>query len=330
MTEETKRNEQEEETERREETEEEPQVYSVKKGLTGWKFGRREFLIGATTAAAAATAAAMTTLDKSTGETSETAEVLEDSISLAVAMLAMVAVKPGQSFAQVWRFTNKSDTAWCRGATLHLADGDQIQAPALVPVSDIAPGETVAVRVDMVAPAELDTYQGSWHLQVAGKTTPVASGPLIVLNGCIVESSHPYENNTSQTWTVTNPDTNAQSTRVHFSRVEVQDNHDYLILKDNTGQEHQRITGNYPSGLWSGPVPGSVVQVQLVTDSSVTRWGFCLDQVETTCLVYLPLVIRQPTPTRTPTPTATPCACYSHCSCNPHCTCDRVHYWYPC
>jgi len=107
-----------------------------------------------------------------------------------------------------------------------------------------------------------------------------------------------------------------------LSQVDVESGYDYIILKDGTGQEYQRITGRYPSGLWSNPVPGRVVQVQLVTDSSVTRWGFCLDQVETAHVIYLPIVIKQPTPT--------PCSCHGVCSCvGDYCSCDTVHYWYP-
>jgi len=295
--------------------EEEPQIYSVEKELTGWNFSRREFLAAAATAAAAVTAAAMAATGESGETTSEAARVLGDSIPLAVTMPAMTAVRPGQSFTQVWRFTNKSDTTWCRGARLHLVDSDQMQAPASVVVPDIAPGETVAIQVEMAAPAEPGAYQGSWHLQVADNADPLASGPFVVLNGCIAESPHPYENDMDQTWEVTNPDTNAQSTQVHFSKVDVEANYDYIILKDSEGQEHQRITGSYPSGLWSNPVPGRVVQVQLVTDSTDTRWGFYLDQVETIHLVYLPFVARQATqatpnktstPTKTPIPTKTP------------------------
>jgi len=321
-------------TPQEQDTEEEPQVYSVKKGLTGWKFSRREFLTAAATAAAA-TAAAMATGDKSKEATPERIEDSEDSIPLAVAMLAIMAVKPVQSFAQVWRLTNNSDTAWCRGAKLVSVDDAQVQAPTSVPVPDIAPGKTVAVQAEMVAPAEPGTYQSNWRLQAAGNTAPVPLSPLVVSNGCIAESSHPYENNLSQGWTVTNPDENACSTRAHFSQVDLVPG-DYIILKDSTGKEHQRITDSYPSGLWSQLVPGSVVQVELVTNDSGTGWGFCLDQLEAICFVYLPLVSKSPTstptvtPTRTPTPTHTPCPCYSHCSCNPHCTCDYVHYWYPC
>jgi hypothetical protein len=181
--------------------------------------------------------------------------------------------------------------------------GDQMPSPASVTMPDIAPGESVAVQVEMVAPAEPGRY--NWRLQVADDIVPVASGPLVVLSECIVESPHPYENDLSQTWTVANPDEDAHSTRVHFSKVDLQSD-DYIILKDDTGQEYQRITGSYPMGLWSKSVPGRVVQIQLVTGPSGTGWGFCLDQVETVRLMYLPLVFKQYTPFEIPSVTVTP------------------------
>jgi len=311
--------------------EEEPQIYSVEKELTGWNFSRREFLAAAATAAAAVTAAAMAATGESGETTSEAVKVLGDSIPLAMTMPVMMAMRPGESFTQVWQFANKSDTAWCKGARLHLVDGDQMQAPASVTVPDIAPGETAAVQVEMVAPAEPGTYQGSWQLQSAVSTDPVASGPFVLQNGCLIESDHLYENNFDYTWPpVTNPDTDAQSTRVHFSYVDVKPG-DYIILKDGTGTEYQRITGSYSSGLWSNSVPGREIQVQLLTNSSGVGEGFCLDQVETAHVVYFPIVFRQPTPTPSPTPTPTPRPTATPCGCDGyHCTCVPVHYWYPC
>lgn len=328
-----------------------PQVYSVKKGLEGWKFSRREFIAATAAAAAAATAVAAGVANKAGVMVSEVGDEQGDLLTLAMTALALAVVGPAQPFVQYWRFTNNSPTVWCRGARLHLTDGEKVQAPASVQVPDIAPGETVAVQVDLVAPAEPGVHQSGWQLHIGDDETPAASGTFVVQAGCIAESAHPYENDTFQTWTVTNPDSSAERTRVHFSQVDVEMGWDYVILMDGTKQEIQRITGSYPSGLWSNSIPGTTVLVVLQTDSSVTGWGFCLDQVETdltvSYYVYLPLVIKQPTPTNTPLPTATPCACYGvcschgvcscvgHCSCNPHCTCDQVctcdviHYWYP-
>lgn len=139
-------------------------------------------------------------------------------------------------------------------------------------------------RIDARAAVALDT--------VPPTPTPTPSN-------CLAESPHPYSNDMNQTWTVTNPDTAATTSRVHFSRIELETNYDFIIIRDANGNEIQRLTGSYTSGIWSNPVPGRTVQVQLTTDYSITAWGFCLDQIETTDV----------TPTPTPTPTTTPGVC---------------------
>ncbi len=311
--------------------EEAPQVYSIKKEGDGWKFSRREFLIAAATAAATATGAAMHALRRSQDTAEPDAESAE-LIHLEMAIPAMMLVSPGQTFVQVWTFTNRSDKSRCHGARLRLLGIDEMKAPAMLDIPEIGPGETVEVPVEMTAPAGKDAYRAAWSLEADEGTPPLASGPFVVLSTCIAESPHPYPNSYNNTWTVTNPDTEAERTRVHFSQLEVETNWDYVYLKDESGQVHQTITGYYSSGLWSVPIPGRVVQVQLTSDSTVQAWGFCLDQIQTIRgICYLPIIRREPTPTptRTPTPTPTPCKCYGVCTCNPHCTCDLIHYWYP-
>jgi hypothetical protein len=320
--------------------EEAPEVYSVQKGLGGWKFGRREFMTAAAAAAAAATVGGMAAMDKSKETVAEMVDLAGDSFPLAVAMLAMVAVEPAQAFTQVWRFTNSSESDSFRGASLYLLDGNPMKGPMSIAVPDIAPGETVAVQAELVAPAEPGIYQNTWRLQPAGDMAPVSFSPFVLQNGCIVESPHPYENSMVESYQVINPDESALSTRVHFSQVEL-DIGDYIALKDSMDREQQRIAGSYPEGLWSEGVPGRVVRVELATNLDGTAWGFCLDRIESTGRIYFPFLLKEPsptptpTPTRTPTPTATRCSCDGYCSCNPHCTCDRVctcdtiHYWYP-
>ena len=104
-----------------------------------------------------------------------------------------------------------------------------------------------------------------------------------------IESVHPYANDYDNTWTVTNPDGAATATRVHFSRIELEDRVDYIIVTDVSGNEFQRITGVYTTGLWTDPVIGRDVKILLVTDSNVGKWGFAIDQVESiaqTSLIY--------------------------------------------
>lgn len=381
MTKETKRNKQEEETRREEGTEEDPQIYTVKKGLAGWEFSRREFLAAA---AAAATAAAVGAGDKPEQVAAKPVQLLEDRTEP-----AMTDLEPGQPFAKVLRFKNTSGIAWGHGKRLYLVGGDEMQAPASVAVPNAAPGDTVTVRLDLVAPTTPGYYQINWHFPITDTLSYVSYLPLVVGGsaspavststptststsapsstptstrtptrtptssrtptrtprptttptspfagtptptptgqGCLVETPHPYQSNVSETWILINPNPDAEGTRVHFSKVSLEAEHDYIILKDSTGQVYQRITGAYLDGLWSMPVLGRYVQVQLVTDSRTTRWGFCLDQLETTARPPTPTRV----PTRTPTSTATrrPCSCVGHCS--GYCSCVPVHYWYP-
>jgi hypothetical protein len=98
-----------------------------------------------------------------------------------------------------------------------------------------------------------------------------------------LRSSHPYHNNTDQTWTVLNDDPSpGQATRMHFSKVDLEENVDWLILSDIDDNPYQYITGSHPDGLWSIGVPGIAIKVRLVSDENVERWGFNVDQLQST------------------------------------------------
>lgn len=79
-------------------------------------------------------------------------------------------MEPGESFTKTWRVENCGAIAWDAGVTLRFVDGDQMGAPASVPVPDVASGETVDISVDMVAPSETGTFRGDWRLQLADGT----------------------------------------------------------------------------------------------------------------------------------------------------------------
>jgi PKD repeat protein len=100
-------------------------------------------------------------------------------------------------------------------------------------------------------------------------------------SNCLIESQHPYPDNYNHTWTITNPDSNATASMIHFSSLETETGYDFVIVMDAWGHEMQRISGCYPSGLWSNVVRGSTVQVQFTSDSSVNGWGFCVDRIIT-------------------------------------------------
>ncbi|MFH1811659.1 MAG: CUB domain-containing protein [Pseudomonadota bacterium] len=91
-------------------------------------------------------------------------------------------------------------------------------------------------------------------------------------------SRHPYRNNTFQRWTVSAPDC-AQAVRVHLSRIDVERDYDAVILRDGDGNLVQSWTGSLLD-VTSEAVPGHTLQIELVTDYSITRWGFEVSGVE--------------------------------------------------
>jgi len=92
----------------------------------------------------------------------------------------------------------------------------------------------------------------------------------------LLESPHPYSNNYDNTWQITKP--GYTSIAVHFSKIEVEANYDFVYLYNAQGNFVQVFTGNYYD-IWSVSIPGDTIYVRLVTDSSVTSWGFAINQV---------------------------------------------------
>lgn len=98
-------------------------------------------------------------------------------------------------------------------------------------------------------------------------------------DACLLESGHPYPPGVHQRWTVVNPDPQATGTRLFFRRFQTADPYDGLLVRDETGQIVQRLTGDFPAGVWTVPVPGRTVGLELVASALGQGWGFCLERV---------------------------------------------------
>ncbi len=109
---------------------------------------------------------------------------------------------------------------------------------------------------DPNAAPEIDTF--------SGQTTVVDVTTLI-------ESAHPYANNTRMEWVIEAPG-EATAVTVTFDRFETEFYYDYVDLIDQDDRIVHRVTGNR-SG-YSYRVEGPRMRVRLVTDHSVRRWGF--------------------------------------------------------
>ena len=94
-------------------------------------------------------------------------------------------------------------------------------------------------------------------------------------------SPHPYPYNAADLrWTINNAEAGAQCTKVHFSRIDLEQDVDWIVVSDLTETSYQWITGRHPDGLWTVSVPGNGVVVKLISDGSVQQWGFNIDGIQ--------------------------------------------------
>ena len=76
-------------------------------------------------------------------------------------------MNPGQSFTKTWRFRNTGSTGWSSYSMVFVG-GDQMGAPASVPVPTTAPGAIVDISVPMIATTEPGPHTGNWLIRTAG------------------------------------------------------------------------------------------------------------------------------------------------------------------
>ena len=95
---------------------------------------------------------------------------------------------------------------------------------------------------------------------------------------CVLESEHPYANNSTKTWTYTHPG-EADALKVTFAkRTSFEKNYDELHITDASGETKQ-YTGRELSGV-TLTLPGNHFELQLTSDESVQDYGFRIVRVE--------------------------------------------------
>jgi bacillolysin len=120
-------------------------------------------------------------------------------------------------------------------------------------------GATSASSYSLTATYPTSAPVGNWYYETKAFDTP-----------------HPYTN--SYTGAV-HSYTKAGATKVglHFSRFETESGYDFVKIKDKTGTVKNTYSGTQ-AAFWVY-VDGDTVSSQLTTDSSVTAWGYSIDQV---------------------------------------------------
>ena len=283
-----------------EEAEEEPQVFAVQRGLSGWRFSRRDFLAATGGAIAVAVAGATAgcqgqeevatptevpptatdvplptetatavptdtptatptntpTPTKTTTPTKTPTPTATPTPTLPAARFVADVTIPdgtvmsaGQSFKKTWRVENSGIVPWGEGTQLVFASGAQMGATSPIAVGDVAPGDTVDISADMVAPTEPGKHTGRWSLHAADGTAMMT----LSVN---------------------------------------------IELPELPGQP--------------GEVPAGEHGITFKGPGGETRWMPCGSPIPAgwTCT----------------------CNCVTGCSCVGHCSCDSqgTHYWYPC
>ncbi len=102
---------------------------------------------------------------------------------------------------------------------------------------------------------------------VLGLSTQISTFDLVP----IIESPHPYPNNYDNSWTITHP--GAARIRVFFDYIEVETGWDYIYIEDADHVVYESITGIHDD-YWSVWVPGDTLVIHMVSDFSITWWGF--------------------------------------------------------
>ena len=145
--------------------------------------------------------------------------------------------------------------------------------------SNAIPGP--GIQIDLVS----DATQTSWGynvIDILGFPEPYEPETL-VRQEVSVETNHPYQTSSDNTWEIENPDSSAGSTKIHFSRLELSEDHLLQILDSNNLVIQTFINNQNDlimSDFWSDSVPGTLVKVRLKSGSR-SQWGFKIDAVAT-------------------------------------------------
>jgi hypothetical protein len=85
-------------------------------------------------------------------------------------------VVAGSKFIKTWQIKNTGECNW-HGYSVAFVSGERMGAPDSIPVADTAPGGTVEVPMELVAPASAGDFPGTFEVRDA------SGEPLVIDNG---------------------------------------------------------------------------------------------------------------------------------------------------
>jgi hypothetical protein len=74
---------------------------------------------------------------------------------------------PGQQFVKTWQIKNTGTCTWATGYTLIYGYGEKMSGKAVALTSDVPPGGTTEVSVNLTAPSKVGSYTGAWRMSNA-------------------------------------------------------------------------------------------------------------------------------------------------------------------
>jgi hypothetical protein len=96
-----------------------------------------------------------------------------------------------------------------------------------------------------------------------------------------LQSSHPYSNYMNTTWPTITAPAGTTKMRLHFSRLAIAAGYDYLLVKNASNTTLAVFNSVNLYDYWTDWFNTSTVKLNLITDASVTTYGFVLDGFQT-------------------------------------------------
>jgi len=93
----------------------------------------------------------------------------------------------------------------------------------------------------------------------------------------VVESDHPYSNDYDDEWIISRTD--AKQIRVHFERINTEEDYDYLHVYDSNDNLILSYDGS-ANDVWTPWISGNGIKIRLTTDDSENDYGFYVDRYE--------------------------------------------------
>ncbi len=74
-------------------------------------------------------------------------------------------VYPGENFRKVWLVTNSGTCTWEKGYSLAFVSGEQMRGGSIAVSGPVAPGQTIEIAAEFVAPSKTGVYEGTWQMR---------------------------------------------------------------------------------------------------------------------------------------------------------------------